>query len=178
MIARVDRFITQLVQRNDQFYDVDRQELVSTLVPPNAMSDNSPTQHRALFRLVEKPEDFAGHMLAPRHLVVHDASRRRQDDISKLTRGQELDDPVLEVRQLDVEARADDTALIEAAVQLDNYFAGSVVINWEEVRLDAAIFRQQFRRAVTGVDSVEGAGWNVTRLTFLELANVACMESC
>lgn len=81
--------------------------------------------------------------------MVHDTSRGGQNDKTELTSRQELHDPLLEVAELDVVARVDDAALVEAAkkdhqhphlqaltkvkyvpaVQLDNNLAGAVVIN-------------------------------------------------
>lgn len=73
---------------------------------------------RELFRvdnLVEETDDLAGDVLPPGLLVVHDTSRGGEDDVAELTRGQELDNPLLEVTELDVVARADDAGLVEAA---------------------------------------------------------------
>ena len=53
-------------------------------------------------------------MLPSRLLVVHDAGRGGEDDVTELTRGQKLDDPLLEIAELDVVARVDDTGLVEA----------------------------------------------------------------
>ena len=64
--------------------------------------------------LVEVPDDLAGDVLPPRLLVVHDASRGREDDVTELTRGQEVDDPLLHVAELDVVPWADDAGLVEA----------------------------------------------------------------
>lgn len=55
-------------------------------------------------------------MLPTRLLVIHDTGGGGQDDVTELTRGEELDDPLLEVTELDVVARADDTSLVEATV--------------------------------------------------------------
>jgi hypothetical protein len=54
-------------------------------------------------------------VLSPGLLVVHDAGGGGEDDVAELTRGQELDDPLLEVAELDVVAGRDDTSLVEAA---------------------------------------------------------------
>lgn len=72
-------------------------------------------------------------MLAASLLVVHDTSRGSQDDVAELTRGQELDSPLLDVLQLDGVARVDDTALVQAAVQLDDDLAGAVVVDLLEL---------------------------------------------
>ena len=65
-------------------------------------------------RLVEEPNDLASDVLPPRLLVVHDAGGSGEDDVAKLTRGQELDDPLLHLAQLDIVPRADNASLVEA----------------------------------------------------------------
>jgi hypothetical protein len=57
-------------------------------------------------------------VLAPGLLVVHDTSGGGEDDVSELTGRKELDDPLLELTELDVVAGADDTSLVEAG---ENY---------------------------------------------------------
>ena len=47
----------------------------------------------------------------------------------KLTRGQQVDHPLFNLRRLDIEPRRDDTALVEATRQFDDNLVGSVVIN-------------------------------------------------
>lgn len=68
-------------------------------------------------------------MLAPGLFVVHDARAGGQDNVAELTRGQQLDDPLLHVAQLDVVARADDASLVQAAVELDDNLAVAVVVD-------------------------------------------------
>lgn len=65
-------------------------------------------------RLVEETNDLASDVLPSGLLVVHDASRGGEDNVAELTRGKELDDPLLEVTELDVVSRADDAGLVEA----------------------------------------------------------------
>ena len=72
-------------------------------------------------------------MLATSLLVVHDTSRGGQDDVTELTRRQELGGPGLEVTELDGVAGVDDTAFVETAVQLNDDFAGAVVVNFLEL---------------------------------------------
>ena len=72
-------------------------------------------------------------MLSPRLLVVHDTSRGGQDDVTELTGGKKLDDPLLEVCELDVVAGADDTGLVDAAVELNDNLAIAVVVNLLEL---------------------------------------------
>jgi len=68
-------------------------------------------------------------VLSPGLLMVHDTSRCGQNDVTELTRGQQLDDPLLKVANADVVAWRDDTGLVETSVELDNDLAGAVVVN-------------------------------------------------
>lgn len=47
-------------------------------------------------------------------LVVHDSGRGGEDDVAELTRGQQLDNPLLDIGEADVVAGGDDTGLVEA----------------------------------------------------------------
>lgn len=72
-------------------------------------------------------------MLATGLLLIHDARRCGQNDITELTGRQKLDNPLLKFVETDVVAGGDDTALVEAAVELDNDLAGAVVIDLLEL---------------------------------------------
>ena len=72
-------------------------------------------------------------MLAASLLVVHDTSGGGQDDVTELTRGEELDNPLLDIAELDVVAGGDDTGLVDAAVKLDDDLAVAVVIDLLEL---------------------------------------------
>ena len=73
--------------------------------------------------LVEEADDLARDVLPPRLLMVHDAGRGGKDDVAELTRRQEHDDPLLQVLQLNVVARIDDTTLVEAENKSVHYSA-------------------------------------------------------
>lgn len=79
--------------------------------------------------LVEEAEDLAGDVLPAGLLVVHDTGRGGEDDIAELAGGEQLGDPLLQVAEADVVAGADDTALVQAAVELDNDLAVAVVVD-------------------------------------------------
>jgi len=72
-------------------------------------------------------------MLPPRLLVIHDSSRGGQDNVSKLTRRQQLNNPFLEITHLDVVSWRDDTSLVETSVELDDNLARSVVVDLLEL---------------------------------------------
>ena len=79
--------------------------------------------------LVEEANDLAGNVLAAGLLVVHDTSRGGQDDVAKLTSGQQFDNPLLEVGQTNVVSGRDDTSLVDTSVELHDNLAGSVVVD-------------------------------------------------
>jgi hypothetical protein len=82
--------------------------------------------------LVEETDDLSGNVLATSLLVVHDTSGGGEDNVTELTSWQKLDDPLLEVTELDVVAWGDDTSLVETTVELDDDLAGAVVIDFLE----------------------------------------------
>ena len=55
-------------------------------------------------------------MLPPRLLVVHDAGRGCEDDVTELTRGEELDDPLLEIGNADIVAGGDDAGFVNSVI--------------------------------------------------------------
>lgn len=65
--------------------------------------------------------------------MVHDTSGGGQDNVTELTSGQQLDNPLLEIGQTDVVAGGDDTSLVETAVQLNDNLARAVVVNLLEL---------------------------------------------
>ena len=85
------------------------------------------------YRLVEETDDLAGDVLSPGLLVVHDTSGGGEDNVTELTRRQELDDPLLEVTELDVVAGRDDASLVQTAVELDDDLAVAVVVDLLEL---------------------------------------------
>lgn len=68
-------------------------------------------------------------MLTSGLLVVHDSSTGGEDNVSKLTRWKQLDNPLLKILEGDVVAGGDDTSLVETAVELNHDLAVAVVIN-------------------------------------------------
>ena len=69
------------------------------------------------------------HVLPSGLLVVHDARRGGEDDLSERSSGEQQVDPVLNGIDTDVESGRDDTGLVESAVELDDDLAASVVVN-------------------------------------------------
>ena len=61
--------------------------------------------------------------------MVHDTQRSRQDEISELTRGQKVGGPLLDLAQRQIEARRDDTTLVDAANELNHHLSAAMVVD-------------------------------------------------
>jgi len=72
-------------------------------------------------------------VLATGLFLIHDTRTGRQNYVTELTGREKLDNPLLKLVETDVVAGGDDTALVEAAVELDNDLAGAVVIDLLEL---------------------------------------------
>jgi hypothetical protein len=83
--------------------------------------------------LVEETKDLSGNVLPPGLLVIHDTGRGGEDDVAELTRREQLDNPLLEITELDVVAGRDNTGLVNATVELDNDLAVAVVVDLFEL---------------------------------------------
>jgi hypothetical protein len=83
--------------------------------------------------LVKETEHLSGNVLPPRLLVVEDTGGGGQDNVAELTRRKELDDPLLDVTELDVVTGADDTGLVDASVELDDNLAVAVIVDLLEL---------------------------------------------
>ena len=65
-------------------------------------------------------------------MVGHDTLVGGQDDVAKLTGGENASGEVLEVLELQVETRRDHTAFVETAVQINDNFARAGIVNDRE----------------------------------------------
>ena len=72
-------------------------------------------------------------MLGTSLVVVHDALVGREDENTELTGGEDSVGEVLELSQGEIEAGGDDTALVQAAVQVDDDLASTLVIDDHEI---------------------------------------------
>ena len=61
--------------------------------------------------------------------MVHDTSRSGEDDLAERTGGEEQVDPVLDRVDAKVESGRDDTALVQATVELDDDLVAAVVVD-------------------------------------------------
>ena len=77
-------------------------------------------------------------MLGTGLVMVHDALVGGEDEHTELTRGKHGVSEVLELSERQIEARRDDTALVETTVQVDNDLAGARVIDDLEL-VDVAV---------------------------------------
>jgi hypothetical protein len=82
--------------------------------------------------LIEESNYLACDMLSSCLLMVHDTRTCRQDNVAKLTTWQQLHHPFFQVSELNVVTGRDDTSLIEAAIELDDYFAISMIVHFFE----------------------------------------------
>lgn len=79
--------------------------------------------------LVEVAKDLAGNVLPAGLLVVHNTGRGRQDDETERTGGKHARHPTLDLVQRHRVTGRDDTALVDAADELHNNLAITVVID-------------------------------------------------
>ena len=72
-------------------------------------------------------------MLASRLLVIHDALRGGQHDVTELTAGEQVAGPHLDLVHLDIEAGRDATALVQATNEIDHDLAGTVIVDHGDI---------------------------------------------
>lgn len=61
--------------------------------------------------------------------MIHNAAGGGEDNVTELTRGQKIIDPLLNVLELNVETGADHAALVDATNELHDDLAAAVVID-------------------------------------------------
>jgi hypothetical protein len=76
--------------------------------------------------------------------VIHDTAGSGQDDVAERTGRQKQIDPVFNIANGAVESRRHDSSLVDAAIELNDNFARSVVVNLFE--LVDVTFRQSQRQ--------------------------------
>ena len=82
---------------------------------------------------VEETENLAADSLSAGLFVVHNALVGGQDDETELTGGEDAVGEVFEVLELEVEAGRDDSALVEAAVEVNDNLAVAGIVDDVEV---------------------------------------------
>jgi hypothetical protein len=78
---------------------------------------------------VEIPKHLATGLLSSGFFVIHDAQVSGENNVAEKTRGQKILNPMLDLVQLDVETGRDDSALVDASIELHNNLAGAAIIN-------------------------------------------------
>merc|ERR1719264_1305290 len=74
----------------------------------------------------EEPKNLSSQVLPPGLLVVHDASGGGQHHLSKLSGGQKVVCPLLNVIDGNVEPGGDDATLVKPAGEVDHNLAGAL----------------------------------------------------
>lgn len=83
-------------------------------------------------RLVEESNDLACNVLSSSLFMVHDTGTGRENNVAELTRGQQLDNPLLKILEGNVVARGNDTSLVETSIELNDNLAVAVVVDFLE----------------------------------------------
>ena len=81
---------------------------------------------------VEVAKHFATSVFSFGLFVVHDSEGGGEDDIAKLSGGQDVVDELLEVLQFKIISWGDHTAFIQSAVELNNDLTSSLIVNYLE----------------------------------------------
>ena len=80
-------------------------------------------------RSVKETKKLSTDVLATGLLVVHNTGRGSDDNVTELTGGKEVPQPGLEFFDGHIVTGGDDTALVDAAEELDHDLARAVVVN-------------------------------------------------
>lgn len=78
---------------------------------------------------IEIAKNFATSLLLSGLFVVHDAHGSGHDHKTKLTGGEQVGGPLLDVLVANIEPGRDDSTLVQTSVQLHNNLSGTVVID-------------------------------------------------
>jgi hypothetical protein len=78
---------------------------------------------------VEETKDLSSSLLSPSFLMGHDSVGGRDQDMSELTRWEEVYNPLLNFIDANVESRRDNSALVETSIEFYNNFVGTVIID-------------------------------------------------
>lgn len=82
-----------------------------------------------LFPLVKETKDLSSSLFAASFLVRHDSVCGRKNNVSELTTGQKVDNPLFDFTVFNIESGADNTALVQSSVQFNDNLIGSVIID-------------------------------------------------
>ena len=79
--------------------------------------------------LIEESQYFASRLFASGFFVGHDPVGSTDENVTKLTRGKKIDNPLLDLIDLDIETGTNHTTFIDASSQFHDNLAGSVGVN-------------------------------------------------
>lgn len=99
-------------------------------------------------------------------LMIHDTAGCSQHNIAELTRGQQVVGPLFNIINGHIEAGRDDAAFVQATSQINNNFAGTMIIDNFEFT-NVAMFHHDSKK----FDNNFGAGTQ-ENLTFAALLSV------
>jgi hypothetical protein len=79
--------------------------------------------------LVEEAQYFPSSLFASGFFMSQDTECGRQKNVTELTTGEQIHNPFLDFAIFDVEARGNNTTLVEASGQFNDNLAGSVIVD-------------------------------------------------
>ena len=101
--------------------------------------------------------------------VIHDSVRRRQDKEAKVTRGEQIRAPLLQLSNTNIKAGGDDTTLVDAAIELNNNLSTTLVLNKLEL-VDVAVGLHHLQEFDS--DLGDRADQNLLPAEFLSIGNI------
>ena len=79
--------------------------------------------------LKEESEDLSTSVLSSGFLVVHDTIGGSEDELSKLTRREQIGSELLDLINGDIKSWRNDTALVQTSKKIEDNLAGSMVVD-------------------------------------------------
>jgi len=84
--------------------------------------------------------------------VRHNTVGGRQDNLAELTTGQEVDNPLFNFVDRNIESGGDDTALVEAAIEFNDNFLRTVVVDdFEFTNISCGVVILGYQKGGTGL---------------------------
>ena len=99
-----------------------------------------------MWYLVEVTKKLATDVTTFSFDVIHDTSRSGNHDVTKLTRRKDITDPLIKTVKRNIEARRDNTALVDATKKSDNDLAVAVIVD-DLVLTDVAVLLHHIEEA-------------------------------
>ena len=83
--------------------------------------------------LIEEAKNFSSSLSSTGLLMIHNTKSRGHHDVSELTRGKNIHNPLLYVLERHIEARGDDSTLVNTSNELYNNLAVAVIVKHSEI---------------------------------------------